>query len=488
MHMLQINKNPVVGKLAGNQQGFASMVIGLVLILVLALMTVGFAQLARHEQQQALSHQLSTAAYYAAESGINDAVKSIQNGITNPAGPSVITEATTGVDSNTCLTGGGLGLNSALGSSAGVDFTYSCVMVSFKNDNLLYNPAATDSGHSTLTHTNGQIKKLTITWSSKDGKTTPRGDGKFAAKSVWTSPAVIQFSITPISAYNRQSLINNTYTAFLYPGNGPGTSASGSYGSNGQLVQASTCNTTCTSTIDMTGSPIPAADANGSPYLVHIIDLYDDSKAITISGTDNAGKALTFTGQPSVDVTGKAKNVLKRLRVRVSLDSNSAFNYALVAQDICKRIVTQPNITTFDIIPGAPSGACDPVPINNTPSPISPNGLAQIAPCMVNCSGSAPPPGGAYHWQHTFTNASPAGQDAITTGCTWTFTGKPNITTACLSGQPTPPIDFSSLEPPGFPPYPDGCHSISITATLTEHLSNGTNPVNTKKTNVPSCY
>src|SRR4051794_12557602 len=54
------------------EDGFASIVIALVMITVLALITVSFAQLARREQQSALSKQLASQANYAVESGIND--------------------------------------------------------------------------------------------------------------------------------------------------------------------------------------------------------------------------------------------------------------------------------------------------------------------------------------------------------------------------------------------------------------------------------
>ena len=63
-----------------DEHGFASIVIALILIIVLALFTIGFAQLARREQQTALDSQKATQAQYAAESGINNAYKDILSG------------------------------------------------------------------------------------------------------------------------------------------------------------------------------------------------------------------------------------------------------------------------------------------------------------------------------------------------------------------------------------------------------------------------
>src|ERR1039458_10050844 len=67
-------------KIKDDQSGFASIVIASVIILVLSLITVGFAQLMQREQRSALDRQLSSQAYYAAESGINDAVSAINSG------------------------------------------------------------------------------------------------------------------------------------------------------------------------------------------------------------------------------------------------------------------------------------------------------------------------------------------------------------------------------------------------------------------------
>ena len=71
-----------------DQRGFAAIVVALVLILVLSLLTIGFAELMRHEQRSALDKQLSSQAYYAAESGVNDAVSAAASNLPRPpAGP-----------------------------------------------------------------------------------------------------------------------------------------------------------------------------------------------------------------------------------------------------------------------------------------------------------------------------------------------------------------------------------------------------------------
>src|SRR5580658_8830161 len=79
-------------KIATDEKGFASIVIALILIIVLALLTVAFAQLARREQADALDKQLAVQANYAAETGINDAYTYIEDNGTLPANNAAATQ------------------------------------------------------------------------------------------------------------------------------------------------------------------------------------------------------------------------------------------------------------------------------------------------------------------------------------------------------------------------------------------------------------
>jgi len=312
-----------------NQQGFASLVIGLVLIIVLALLTIGFAQLTRHEQQQALSKQLATQAYYAAETGINDVTQAIKE--------KTLVSTTSGVGSSTCLPaipGPSGNYNNIIGPS-GNNVSYQCAIVDLSTSDITYNPVPVNSARTSVTSTSSAINSMTIKWSSTTGKTTP-APGNFAYTTAWDSPAVIQFSITPLQAgLDRNSLINNTFTAYLYPSSSSSSvSYSNAAGGQGKIGNGGCVSGTCEVTI--TGIP----GGGTGLYLIHFLDLYDSSN-VTITGSDSSGSPVTFSGsQAKVDVTGKAKNVLKRLQVRVPIDStNSLANYSIEASDICKRIV-----------------------------------------------------------------------------------------------------------------------------------------------------
>lgn len=342
MHMLRKNLN--ITDVNSNEHGFASMVIGLVLIVVLGLMTIGFAELARHEQQQALNNQLSTQAFYSAETGIND-VKKV---LTDPA-LATLAAASPGK----CLDDGALsaitGKSSTIGDTAN-GFSYTCVKIDLQTKEILFGNVPADQGRSIVTTTNpAGLTSLTFAW-KPDGadvaKTAVRSGaiGTFTPKASWASPAVIQLSITPLGGgYDRASLIANTYTAYLYPDN---SGATASYSAGGVGMASGRCRTAapivagyeCSSVIGMSGTT--------GPYLIHFLNLYSES-SVQITGNNNAA---TFSGgQAMIDVTGKAKNVLKRLQVRVPIQNGGSdlSNYAIEAQDICKRMTTQPTSTDF---------------------------------------------------------------------------------------------------------------------------------------------
>jgi Tfp pilus assembly protein PilX len=55
------------------QAGMVAIMVTMILMIVISLIVVGFAQISRRNQRQALDRQLSTQAFYAAETGVNDA-------------------------------------------------------------------------------------------------------------------------------------------------------------------------------------------------------------------------------------------------------------------------------------------------------------------------------------------------------------------------------------------------------------------------------
>jgi Tfp pilus assembly protein PilX len=338
-----------------DDQGFASIVIAFILIIVLALLTVGFAQLARREQKSALDKQLSTQAFYAAESGVNDTVQNLSS--LRAAPPS----------KTTCLAGG----PTTVGPSAnGVQYT--CVLVDLTPPNILYDNVQAEEDRYITSSTTAGANTITVNWGSTDGNNTFAGNatGGFTPASTWNAskhPAVLQFSLTPLnppsSNLSRDSLANNTFTAYLYPvGNGAGSIAYSTVNqpgsTNGAIVSAN-CTVSngakypCKATI--TGVP-----GGTGPYLFRVVDHYDPSN-VNINGQDILGQQIGFDGQTQIDVTGKAHEVLRRIQVRVP--TNASYKVpkdALEAQSACKHFTTDPVSGTQAVaLSQDASGACD---------------------------------------------------------------------------------------------------------------------------------
>jgi Tfp pilus assembly protein PilX len=393
--------------LAQEQQGFTSLVISLTLVLVLALLVVGFGQLTRREQQDALNKQLSTQAYYAAETGINDAVADI-NASPAPTLPKTNCSPNGTDDANGWHKTQANQIDKTLGVS------YSCLLVNLNTPNMVYNTVNPDDDKTALFQTNDvndnpvNLSDLTIHWGSTDGHTSypttatadadkflPTGDWNSAAKHY---PGVIRLAITPLgdaantnaaTPLTRAQLASNTFTVFLYPTSSPSTSTStvtylaGNAGGNVVYADctSATAEYNCTATISGLGA------TNSNRFLIHFLDLYDTSN-ISIDGdsTDSATPPVTqqayFSGaQAMIDSTGKARDVLKRLQVRIPLrESTEQSNYTIEAQNICKRFDVYLDNYNNDNSAGAAKTACNLTGVTWPVGPVDPGPTPPVAP------------------------------------------------------------------------------------------------------------
>lgn len=329
MHMITKTKQ--------DESGFASITIALVLILVLALITIGFAQLSRREQQSALNKQLAAQANYAAESGINEVAKLIEQN------PSAIPNSP-----NTCLSPsiiGGSPTSNQIDNTR--DVLYTCALADL-NPKSLEKDLAADTAWYTTFSTSPALSSLKITWQhngsdAKSPKSAMPTGSEFQPPTSWgDSPAVLQVNITPLSG-SRSDWVNRSFTVYLYPSTSAGNTVS--YASNTQ--GGSVISGSCIPTTGVCNAKIDNLPTGAGSFLLHVVDYYDPSK-IKVTGTNGSDDVEFNNAQAVVDVTGKARNVLKRLRVRIPLNQASPLpNYALEAKNICKRQQTSPAKTDY---------------------------------------------------------------------------------------------------------------------------------------------
>ena len=99
---------------------------------------------------------------------------------------------------------------------------------------------------------------------------------------------------------------------------------------------------------------------------MHFISLYDTSDVkISANGIPVGGTSQQLqlqNSQAEIDVTARAQDVVKRIKVRVPIDastSGSIPDYALQANNICKRMKTSPLGSDFFNISGTKVSSAD---------------------------------------------------------------------------------------------------------------------------------
>jgi Tfp pilus assembly protein PilX len=350
-----------------NEQGFASIVIALVIIIVLALLTVGFAQLARREQQSALTKQLSSQAFFAAESGINDVIKALPT--------LLLANAATPIDKNRCLSSAYLPRENL---NAGTGVSYSCVLLNLQPPSLVYSEVGSGSTRNTTFSTTSAIDSIKVNWSSATNKTTfrPNLASGFSPNTPanWNSPAVVQISLTPLGSggLSRAALTNGTFTAYLYPTTGGGTVTYNPSSNQGPIVAGNCSPATFVCSVTINGVPGGA----GYYYLMRIVNYYDTSN-ISVNEAKSSATGATYNfvnGQAQIDSTGRARTVLKRMQVRVSLTGNSSSgagtsvdlpDTTIEASNVCKRPETEPSVTNYKNPNDSIASSGEPCDLNN---------------------------------------------------------------------------------------------------------------------------
>jgi hypothetical protein len=319
-----------------NERGMVSFIVTMVLMVVIALIVLGFSQLSRREQRQALDRQLSTQAYYAAESGVNDAIKAIHSGYgTN--------KTQCGPDGSPQFPVAGYGdVDSAK------QVSYTCLLITQGAlDKLDYSIGVGKAITADMTFTKPVVgpqmaKDVAIEWAVPSTGNYP----DFPATASWPLLRVTATDLTGASPYSRDNLNSNSFTTFLYP-TAAGTAASsrvtfsdqktsGNLKSQGEIVKAD-CTTTpgkCIGHIIFT-SPL-------AHILLRVQTIYAAAN-ITITAKNPPNQAIQIDGgQAIIDATGKAQDVLRRIQVRVSstLPGGVPSDFAVQSVDgICKQLL-----------------------------------------------------------------------------------------------------------------------------------------------------
>lgn len=337
----------VMNKCSKDQSGIVSIVVTMIIMIVLTLIVTGFAQLARREQRESLDRQLSTQASYAAETGINDARRAIAQGFSD--------------DKDSCgpITGNPYGLNS--NSVDGSTIQYSCLLIKQKLEKLLYQNV-NDSASTIVplisidaaTGAANPISKLNVTWKPKDNVVV-RGHApasgpplRFPAQGSWSpNLGVLRLDIVTIpnlpGILNTYYLDNNVRTVFLYPVSSGGANTIDVSNISAYPGVNITCSTVCNTVI----TNIPSS----SIHYIRMKSIYKPSEVSICHDLCSGGTTRFVKAQAEIDSTGKANDVVKRIKVRVNDVSSTANNkkppeFAFdSAENLCKQLTVVPGNT-----------------------------------------------------------------------------------------------------------------------------------------------
>ena len=355
-----------------NEQGVAAIFVVLTLMTLLALISIGFSRLMNREVRQSLDRQLSTAAYYAAESGVNDARAYL---LDNPGAPKIDGCATPAAASDFFVNNGDI-------SGDGL-FKYSCVTVNPTPNVLTFNIPA---GQSKVVKLSGAslstLKRFYISWQNS----SPYGGPPKPLGTLGTMPqtnnvptdatGAIRLGVYPVmdgsgSCSGSASLLTPALTDttdigiecasrgyFLYPSLNTGGSNSVNFQDPALNAKTVTGNCTtpavvppttysaqatamyCNSVIDNLYSVTPSSSAsNPSSYFLRLTALYKDVN-VQIQATDGGSpdKSLTISSaQGVVDITATGNDVLRRIQAHVPLQNAYPQTYGVQSMEsICK--------------------------------------------------------------------------------------------------------------------------------------------------------
>lgn len=326
------------------QAGMVAIMVTMVLMIVVSLIVMGFAQISRRNQRQAIDRQLSTQAFYAAETGVND----VRKIIAQKAGSGAVA-----AKENCGPSAYYNDLNPNLNTEG--DIRYTCVLVNPTPEMLRYSDISTTGRIVPIVSANSTaIANIHLEWDAKERRDAsnnlippinncPVNNSDLVPTSQWQCGyGVLRIDLVPTSgslSYN--GLQNGTMTTFLVPRASGGTSAIGYSsslnGANNRL--GATCdNTKCSFRINSLG---------GTQYYMRASSIYRNADQLRVYATDAGGSRIPLANaQVVIDSTGKAQDVLRRIQVYVPINSglNQMSDYGLqVTDSLCKRFVVMEN-------------------------------------------------------------------------------------------------------------------------------------------------
>lgn len=357
-----MNNRVVVKALIKDQTGYAAFAVTMIIMIILSLIVLGYSANSRREQRATLDNQLNSGAYYAAESGINDAYKIIQD--SQRKGYKL-------QDQLSC-TGGPYStpISNNLNPSLNPQVSYPCLLVNLEPRSLEYRPLIAGEGEAipvfgeSSIHNppvSSTISTITISWQDHQPisggpnfnncplTSTTNSFSYYGSYNPSCAASVLQVDIVP----SHSNALHPTAQSSVFLEPTQHGSAGGKANQNGSIIGIQCSNPpTIGSKYDCTAvlSSLPQDSGKSSQgYYVKITPFYQDTDlSLTAQGGSPTPNLYLYDAQALIDSTGKSSDVLKRIQERVCINiicDNNAPPAALSGTNgICKSFTAQPGI------------------------------------------------------------------------------------------------------------------------------------------------
>ena len=342
-----------------NQRGIVSLIVTMLMLIVITLIVIGFTQVTNRTRKETADRQLSAQAFYAAESGVNSAIKKIESVGGVPLAQSDCDDTT---------------YTRPVLKSSNPDIRVTCLLVNPFPPKIETSASQNSSSvvlidGSLSNGTNSDPTKLYFTWWPQEGYSASGSCSSYSTSFPAQANAACGFGVLRIDllqvlpadnnvgvsgAPSTQSewLMGRTQTLFLKPktsGYSPVTLNNASADpKRAYVVDSSGCSI-----------PVPAGAvcseislssyASTKLYYARISSIYRDVPKIEIDGssTSTPYDNMYFAGsQVIIDSTARAQDVLRRVKVTYPLvgEKNSKLPPAAIesAKSVCKRFLAIP--------------------------------------------------------------------------------------------------------------------------------------------------
>lgn len=307
-----------------DQKGLVAIFVVMIIMILLSLIVLAFGRIVRREQRQSLDRQLNAQALFAAESGVNDAI----HALSLPANSGLLAQ-----DHTECTGASSFTERAGLASEVGPgsNASYSCLMVDPTPNTLVFNNIHQGESRVTPIRTDTGVSSINVKWRNQQRSqhsgcpslTDINGNSFHSSPDANCGYAVMRLELVAFGASNtRDSLTHNGRAIFFAQpsssiGGGSATWASGAGNNQGRRVAAA-----CRSieTID-SSCDISITNLTNFVGYLRLTPIYHQAD-VEITARDASGAVGLAGSQAMIDVTGKASDVLRRIRVHHALNNS----------------------------------------------------------------------------------------------------------------------------------------------------------------------